>query len=115
MWERLPGGDSAFGLRRLVTAFFLAAETRAAPVAESGCILPSESRTCARTNQRGLISYWSYRSYRSYLSYRTYETDRTDGTDGTYGHCDTGPSAGLEGRPFIARWATARYGDGTVL
>ena len=55
MWERLAGGDSAYGLRRLVTAFFLAAETLAAFVAESGCILPSESRTCARTNQRGLI------------------------------------------------------------
>ena len=56
MWERLPGGDSAFGLRRLVTAFFLAAETRAAPVAddESGCVLPSERSAFARTNHRGL-------------------------------------------------------------
>jgi hypothetical protein len=34
---------------------FLATENRAAPVSESGCMLPSASRTCARTNQRGLI------------------------------------------------------------
>ena len=33
---------------------FLATETRAAPVSESGCVVPSESPTCARTNQRGL-------------------------------------------------------------
>jgi hypothetical protein len=46
---------SAFGLRRLVTAFFLAAESRVAPVSESGCVVPSASRICARTNQRGLI------------------------------------------------------------